>query len=111
MFAQRFEALCKEKKETPSAIGSLLGFSRGTVSKWRSGKCAPRGASLQRIADYFDVSVDYLIGKSDIRNADAALKDSDKAKIFLFGTKEVPEKAWNDLLKAAEMVKKKYRLS
>ncbi len=109
-FIQRYESLCTEKKEAPTSIGTQLWFSKGTVSKWRSGKCAPRGKSLQRIADYFSVSVDYLLGKSDIRNAEVAVSDTIKAKQTLFGTENVPEKAWWEVEQFVEHTKRKYHL-
>ena len=109
-FAERFEKLCKEKKEAPSSVGAMLGFSRGTVSKWRSGKCQPRGKTLRRLAEYFGVSVDYLLGKSEIRNPESDYDDITKAKLILFGTEDVPEKAWWEMEQFAERTRRKYHL-
>lgn len=70
MFYERFAALCAEKGITPTGASTIIGFSKGTVSYWK--KCAnagkdtqPDSDTLYRIADYFGVTVDYLLGRSD----------------------------------------------
>ena len=41
-----------------------LGFSNSTISTWKSGKFRPSLDALIKIADYFNVSLDYLVGRS-----------------------------------------------
>ena len=110
-FVERFEQLCWEENESPTVIFTRLGFSRGTVSKWRNGKSFPRGASIQKIAKYFDVSVDYLLGKSEIRSEEWIRDDTKIAKVILFGTIDLPDKAWHEVLEFVEHTKRKYHLS
>ena len=107
-FKERFDSLCLELGESPSSIGTQLGFSRGTVSKWRSEKFLPREKSLKRLADFFGVSIDYLLGKSEIRSAEAEFDDTQKAKLLLFGTEDVPEKAWWEVEQFVLKTKNKY---
>ena len=107
-FAKRFEQLCRERHETPTSLGAQLNFSKATVSKWRHGKCMPNNNSIRRLASFFDVSTDYLSGKSDIRNADKEYSDKEKMLLCVFGTTEVSPKAQNDLEKAIEMLRKKH---
>lgn len=64
MFWNIFVKLCMEKNKSPTAIGTELGFSRATVSNWKTGG-APRETALLKIANYFNVSVDYLLGNTD----------------------------------------------
>ncbi len=40
-----------------------LGYSNGYFSKWK--KVSPNSEGLQKVADYFNVSVDYLLGRTD----------------------------------------------
>ena len=109
-FKERFDSLCREKGETPTSIGTQLGFSRGTVSKWRSGKFVPGEKSLNRLAEFFGVSIDYLLGKSEIRCAEAEFDNSQRAKLILFGTEEVPEKAWWEVEQFVLKTKNKYHI-
>ena len=41
-----------------------LGYSQPTISDWESGRKVPSSKSTSKIADYFDVSVDYLLGRT-----------------------------------------------
>lgn len=63
-FFERFSALCKEHKETPNSIAKIIGSSSGSVTAWKKGT-APRNATLSKIADYFGVTTDYLLGKEN----------------------------------------------
>ncbi|MCT4583692.1 MAG: helix-turn-helix domain-containing protein [Peptostreptococcaceae bacterium] len=60
------QELCKEKGTNPSKLEIELGFGRGTLYKWK--KSSPNADKLLKIADYFGVSVDYLLGRTDIRS-------------------------------------------
>lgn len=64
MFWQRFYALCKQQNSTPNAIAKKLSISSGSVTAWKCGR-VPNSTTLQLIADYFSVSVDYLIGNEN----------------------------------------------
>ena len=56
---ERVAKLCKRNKLAITALEKELGFGRGTIGKWKKG-AEPNLASLQKVADYFNVSVDYL---------------------------------------------------
>ena len=61
MFWERLTQLCARQGTTPTAVINSLNLSRSSVTYWKHGS-APKGETLQRIADYFNVSVDYLLG-------------------------------------------------
>ena len=70
MFYDVFKKLCDEKGITPTKASTEIGFSKGSVSywksKWQQGKDAkPDSYTAAKIADYFGVSVDYLLGRTD----------------------------------------------
>ena len=58
-FYERIETLRKEKKISQGALEKKLGFSNGSISKWRTSM--PTHKRLQALADYFQVPVDYLV--------------------------------------------------
>ena len=60
MFWENFKNLCKSKGETPNGVCKALKFSNATATHWKNGK-SPNAKSLQAIANYFDVPVDYLL--------------------------------------------------
>lgn len=65
-FYNRFEALCMKKGLRPqsSEILQMAGVSSPAVTAWKKGS-EPKADALVRMAKYFDVSVDYLVGYSD----------------------------------------------
>ena len=66
MFWNRFVTLCAQDRTSPSAVCARIGFSAATATHWKRG-AQPNAASLKRVADYFGVSVEYLIGsKSNV---------------------------------------------
>lgn len=75
----RIRALRTEKKITQVRLSIELGVAQETISAYEQGKHAPSMRSLVKLADLFNVSIDYLIGRSDIRVPDlhASLKDDE----------------------------------
>ena len=61
MFWKNFVTLCNEKNTSPTAVCAEIGYSNAIATKWRKG-AIPRNTTLHKIADYFGVSVDYLLG-------------------------------------------------
>lgn len=58
---------CDKIGKKPNKVASELGLSSATTTRWKSG-AIPNGETLVRIAEYFHVSVDYLLGRSDEPN-------------------------------------------
>lgn len=56
---ERIESLRKERKISQGNLEKELGFSNGSISKWKTSM--PKPERLQKIADYFGVTVDYLM--------------------------------------------------
>lgn len=67
MFWERFYQMCLNFGIKPNPLGKQIGISSGVITKWKNG-AIPSGETLIKIADYFDCSVDYLLGRTDIPN-------------------------------------------
>lgn len=65
MFWDVFEILCMRIGKSPSAVAAELGLSNSTTTSWKNGSM-PRIQTLQRIAKYFNVSAEYLIGEKNL---------------------------------------------
>lgn len=65
MFAERLKELRLEKGLTQLQLAEVLGVDRTTLMKWETKVCETNFAMLIKIARYFDVSCDYLIGNTD----------------------------------------------
>ena len=65
-FAERVKTLRQEANLTQEQLAGILGTTQRKVSYWESGRIEPDLSSLWILADYFDVFVDYLLGRKDI---------------------------------------------
>lgn len=64
MFWERFYQLCISAGTKPNPVGKEIGVSSGVITKWKNGSI-PTADALVKIADYFDCSIDYLMGRTD----------------------------------------------
>ena len=64
MFWETLTSLCADNDISPTALCSKLGFSNATATKWKKG-ATPHFITLKKIADFFNVSTDYLLGKEE----------------------------------------------
>ena len=60
MFYDNIYKVCREKNTNPTTVLKALGFSSGNISKWKQGS-VPNLEMVCRIAQYLDVSLDYLV--------------------------------------------------
>ncbi|WP_099157305.1 helix-turn-helix domain-containing protein [Virgibacillus ndiopensis] len=68
MLNERLKELRKKKGISQYEAAKELGFSRGQLANYEQGSREPDYSTLEKIADFFDVSVDYLLGRSDTEN-------------------------------------------
>lgn len=66
MFYDRFVEMCKIKRMSPAAVARDIGLSNSSTTTWKRGSI-PKGDTLQKLADYFEVSVDYLLGQYHLK--------------------------------------------
>lgn len=64
-FNDRLKELRQERKLTQEEFSRLTGISRSAIGMYESGKREPNFKTLELIADFFNVDMDYLLGKSD----------------------------------------------
>ncbi len=62
MIGEQIRALRKEKGITQEQLSEVMGVSVAAVSKWETGQTAPELSALTILADYFEISVDCLLG-------------------------------------------------
>lgn len=67
-FQIRFVRLCKEKGVTHYKVSKDCFFDKSNISRWLSKGYLPTLEILDMITKYFNVSIDYVLGRSDFRN-------------------------------------------
>ena len=112
LFFNRFEELSAQKGMSTSAVAAQLGIAKTTVSYWRQNpSAAPKTEQLLKIAQFFHVSTDYLLGNTAIKNSPDSSTPEEIAKVALFGGSEaVSEQAWNEVEDFVKYIKQKYNM-
>lgn len=64
-FAERIKNLRSEKGMSQEAVGKIIGVKRYSVYGYEKGNNFPEVSGLIALADYFGVSIDYLVGRTD----------------------------------------------
>jgi len=86
-FSNRLISLRKEQKMTQSDLAKLLGKQRSTVSGYETDGKEPDFDTLCTLADHFEVSVDYLLGRDDERrHADVVFRNDNNPHLRIHDT-------------------------
>ncbi len=64
--AERLEELKESRNLKQKEIASAVGVPLRTYQRYEYGEREPQASVLIRMADYFNVSIDYLVGRTDI---------------------------------------------
>ena len=104
-----FEKLLRERGVTADKVAKATGISTGSMTDWKKGRSAPKVDKLQKIADYFGVSVDYLLGNEPKEKtpAEADVTFDDFTYAMYGEAKELTDEDKNMLLEMARMLKKR----
>lgn len=62
---EQFEKLCKINNVTPYRVCKETGLTTATISNWKAGRYTPKADKLQKIADYFGVTLEYLMAGTE----------------------------------------------
>lgn len=65
MFFDKFKQLCDDRGISPSKAAIAMGMSNSTPTKWKKNGITPDGRTLEKVCDFFGVSVDYFVGPED----------------------------------------------
>ena len=65
----RIKELRKQRGISQTELGEILGVTRSTICQYEQGKRQPDNTTLVKLADFFGVSVDYLLGRSEMKKA------------------------------------------
>lgn len=117
-FADRIKELRLSKNKTLRALAEDLYISYSTIAGWEGRRNTAPQDMLLKLAEYFNVSTDYLLGKTDdprpfpvedTRTIDEKLQDSDFAYALYEGSKELSDAEKEEILNLFEYVKSKHK--
>ena len=102
---ERLRELRKSKKMTMKELAKVFGVSESTISLYETGKREPDNSMLKRLADYFGVSVDYLLERSPNVNYRIPLELQGIPIAFYEGLKDLSEEDLNSVAKYVKFLK------
>lgn len=82
MFRIRLKELREKAELSQYAFAAEIGVAQSTVGSWESGAREPNFETTQRLADYFGVSVDYLLGREQKKETPAASLDPEETELL-----------------------------
>ena len=103
-FYKNYVALCAQRKKSPSAVASEIGLSRTSPNGWKNGKM-PSDANLNRLAIYFDISVDELL--EDKKETPAFSEEDERKTIEAILNSLSREELLDLMAKTAEKLKER----
>ena len=103
----RIQDLCNSKGTTIAALERELGFGKGLIRTWKTG--SPSSDKLQKVADFFSVSLDQLVGRCVVAEevagyqVDKAYNDLER-RLLLLARKavDIPEQQREDVINMFE---------
>lgn len=82
MFSKRLRNLRENKGVNQEKLGAILGLSASTIGMYEQGRRQPDNDTLIKMADFFGVSVDYLLGKTEVKNYNNPYDDELEEVLF-----------------------------
>lgn len=110
-FQERLKFLRKERNLTIEELAKNLGSAKSTISRYENGLREPKKDFLELLCNYFDVSTDYLLGKTDNRNIETKkeINATTIAAHRLGDIEDLPDEAIDQLNDYIEYLKLKYK--
>ena len=105
----RIVKLLEEQGKRQKDLTDYLGISKNAFTDWKSGRIKSYLKYIDKIAEFFDVSADYLLGKTEDRRPKTDKITKEDIKFALFDGENVTEEMFNDVLDYVEFIKNKYK--
>lgn len=102
----RLKELRKEKKLTQADLAKIFSLGESTISFYENNKRTPDFELLKRIAVFFNVSIDYLLGNIDVRNT--SVKENGNKPFRCIDVNGLPDEAIEEVEKYIELIRLKY---
>ncbi len=107
ILGKRIKKLREKNNLNQLEFSKILNISNTTLSQYEAGNRTPSDEIKEKVADYFNVSVDYLLGRTEKCSlVDEGLRDE---KFYNFDVTNLPEEAIKQIEDYIEFVKQKYK--
>ena len=107
MLTERLKELRHEKNVLQKDVANYLNITTSAYGFYEKGKRIPDSETLTKLANYFNVSLDYLVGKTNMKN-----HSNSEETIALhsdYDYKDLPDEARKEIENYIEYIKQKYK--
>lgn len=109
----RIKELRNERKVTQAILAKHLRVAQNTVSNWENGNRLVDTENLQKIADYFGVTTDYILCRDSKpisqSSTDKAVSEEDIIFALFDGDKEITPEMYDEVKQFARFIKEKHK--
>ncbi|MCG8498932.1 MAG: helix-turn-helix domain-containing protein [Firmicutes bacterium] len=104
-FGRILKQLREQKELTQEQLGKIINLSKANISKYELGRLEPNMETLNQIATFFNVSIDYLLGRTD--HPETIIKKTGLENIYLAVAKKMQDQQIppEDIEKALQVVR------
>lgn len=102
MLQERLKTIRKERKITQDEVSELLGVKRQTYSAYERGVSVPDSLTLKKLADYFQVNVDYFFCEEGDERVTARNEEEEKLLLLARRARSIPQEQRTRILKSFE---------
>ena len=99
LLSDRLVSLRKSNRKTQKDMADILQLERSTYGKYELGSIQPPIEMVNALADYYGVTTDYLLGKSEYPTTTALLEENNRLRVENINLKETVDKIFSLLLR------------
>lgn len=113
-FGEILKELRKQRKLSQESLATALGVSKSIIGLYENGKRTPSRQTLEAIADYFNVDIDYLLGREkgsvyymdpEVANIANELKDRPDLRVLLDASRDLDKTDMFELIDIINKIK------
>lgn len=105
----RIKELCAEKRKTMKELGAYIGVSESAVSMYANNKRLPDCITLSRIADFFEVSTDFLLCRTDCKNMATGIELTVDEAFLIDSFRKVSDEGRFEIARYVEYASERYQ--
>lgn len=105
MFAKRLRILRENSNMNQEKLAKMLNLSASTIGMYEQGRRQPDNETLLKLTEIFDVSLDYLMGKTEVKKYDSPY-DSELEKVLFSKAKDLTDSEKMTILNVINAIKK-----
>lgn len=106
--ATKIRELRKQRRLSQTDLAKQIHVSQATVTSWETGRADPSSSALNALADFFGVSSDYLLGRTDQPTSDNELTKNQKLIAYSIDP-DVSDEERKDIIEMVKIAMKNRR--